>query len=81
MSQMGFLRIQCYRLLSYLRRSGLDADDRPPARGAPGRPRPSDFWVTLGGLGAAAVEFHVSQLIQAEQVDAAVRSRRSHGAA
>lgn len=52
MSQMGFIRIQSYRLLSYLRISGLDADDRPLAPGAPGRPRPGDFWVTLAASAA-----------------------------
>jgi hypothetical protein len=49
MSQMGYIRFQSYRLLFYLRRSGLDADDRPLAPGAPGRPRSTDFWMTLGG--------------------------------
>lgn len=49
MSQMGFIRFQSYRLLTYIRRSGLGADDRPLPPGAPGRPRRSDFWVALVG--------------------------------
>jgi hypothetical protein len=53
MSQMGFIRIQSYRLLTYLRRSGPEAGDQPLPPGAPGRPRRSDFWVTL--VGSAAI--------------------------
>ena len=36
------------------RRSGLEAEDRPLATGAPGRPRPTDFWVTLAGSAVIA---------------------------
>jgi hypothetical protein len=66
MSQMAFLRIQSYRLLTYLRHSGWQADDQPLKPGAPGRPRPADFWVTLVGS-AAIVGFVVFAAVQAAE--------------
>jgi len=66
MSQMAFLRIQSYRLLTYLRHSGWQAGDQPLKPGAPGRPRPADFWVTLVGS-AAIVGFVVFAGVQAAE--------------